>query len=389
MKRNLLLMALCCGAMACSAWAEEAVPSSVRFALKVEGQEQVLAPGSMTIVLDPRTIIPAAAKAAKLDPAACRMESRLVSMSKLAGRQVFLLQVTTHLTSGDNAQTEAFAEQALAHIRKYLQNWGDGEKEALERRLDVLRGEADRLAEEITADQQAELARAVEDRGAVSVEEVLERMQRAKRNILDLQMTLEADRARQQALARHLGQARDEMEERIAGDPAMQELKKIVDLREQALERVKKLADAGTSTQGDIGAVMEKLAEAKLAIYRRREEAAGRGSGDMMDKLRQEMLAIEVDADKHELLMKAAAGRLEDLVRKAKEGPVAGEWSVDLARHNLDRLMSAHSRIANEILDLEMVLRTMGDEPIRVTLMTDIAAGAMPSPPADEDDEGQ
>jgi len=110
-----------------------------------------------------------------------------------------------------------------------------------------------------------------------------------------LQMDQIGHAARYRALTARIAQIAAKAEARAAEDPVAAELKKIVDLREQELDRAKQLYKTGQIPTSEVGTIEIKVAEARAEWLKRREAAGSLAGRDLLAKLNEELSAIEVD----------------------------------------------------------------------------------------------
>ena len=138
-----------------------------------------------------------------------------------------------------------------------------------------------------------------------------------------LQMDQVGHTARQKALTARIADIALKAERRAAEDPVAAELKLVVDLRAQELELAKKQCDAGQMPTSEVGAIEIKGAEARAEWLKRREAAGNLAGRDLLAKLNEELLTLEVDnaetAARYEHIEK-------QLAKNRKILPIADEY---------------------------------------------------------------
>ena len=157
-----------------------------------------------------------------------------------------------------------------------------------------------------------------------------------------LQMDQVGRAARQKALAQRIEQIAAKAEARAAEDPVAAELKKVVDLREQELGRAKQLNKVGQMSETEVGAIEIKVAEARAEWLKRREAAGSLAGRDLLAKLNEELLTLEVDnaetAARYEHIEK-------QLAKNRKILPIADEYQDNIA----DALRLAEREVQNTL----------------------------------------
>jgi hypothetical protein len=179
-----------------------------------------------------------------------------------------------------------------------------------------LSAEAAKLAEEL-ADRQAASAGAERDDLAKAIAEALS-------NLRGLQIEDASIRARREAIEARIDELR--MRAGAQGDSVVDELEKIVKIREQAQQRLKELADAGQAAQAELAVADAELAEAKVQWVRARREGEDRIGGGALRELNNELSkllidAAEIDAQRKQLeqIVAELRSQVRDAARAAGE----------------------------------------------------------------------
>ena len=157
-----------------------------------------------------------------------------------------------------------------------------------------------------------------------------------------LQMDQIGHTARQKALTARIADIALKAERRAAEDPVAAELKKVVDLRERELDLAKKRCDAGQMPTSEVGAIEIKVAEARAEWLKRREAAGNLAGRDLLAKLNEELLTLEVDnaetAARYEHIEK-------QLAKNRKILPIADGYQDNIA----DALRLAEREVQNTL----------------------------------------
>lgn len=99
-----------------------------------------------------------------------------------------------------------------------------------------------------------------------------------------------------------------------ANDPVVTELTKVVQLREQELERLQAAYKAGTVSAGDFSAAEMALAQSRAELAAAKQKAAGRGgANDALDAWNRESMNLSIDELDRQARLKYLATRLSQL----------------------------------------------------------------------------
>jgi hypothetical protein len=188
-------------------------------------------------------------------------------------------------------------------------------REKLEKRLDYYEGQLilfKRVLDEKNLTLQ-KVRQNIQRASGLSPENVLPVLLETEREAFALNGTLELRKFRLELLKKALDESIQESKVRQASDPVIVQLNKIVESKESILKEAKR--SIGLISQSDILTAEAALAEAKIRILLRQEEAARKQKETSSDKIGQQLseLTIEVAQDefRKRLLEKRLAILLE------------------------------------------------------------------------------
>jgi hypothetical protein len=123
-----------------------------------------------------------------------------------------------------------------------------------------------------------------------------ERMKTAELEKQRLEMDLTALRVRRNAIARQLEEGTKDVNEALAGDEVLQQLREIIPLREKEVERVQKMIDQGSASKEELTGFREKIVEARIRVAER--EAAlrqGNNRAGLLERLNDELATTMIN----------------------------------------------------------------------------------------------
>jgi chromosome segregation ATPase len=211
---------------------------------------------------------------------------------------VYVVESAIQPTEAEMRQLSDLARQQLeAEVRRVLAISFEAQRRRFQNELHRheserarLSAEAAKLAEEL-ADRQAASAGAERDDLAKAIAEALS-------NLRGLQIEDASIRARREAIEARIDELR--MRAGAQGDSVVDELEKIVKIREQAQQRLKELADAGQAAQAELAVADAQLAEAKIQWVRAQREGEERIGGGALRELNNELSKLLIDAAEFE-----------------------------------------------------------------------------------------
>jgi hypothetical protein len=121
------------------------------------------------------------------------------------------------------------------------------------------------------------------------------RLAHLRETLQQLEIQLAAKQARQAALRGGLDRQRRQGQIQAQEDAIINELRKLVKLREESLARSKQLRDQGLTAVSEFGRAEAELAEAKIRLAEREATLAKGGKGDLLERLSDELAMVSID----------------------------------------------------------------------------------------------
>lgn len=153
-------------------------------------------------------------------------------------------------------------------------------------------------------------------------------------------MDLEAQKARQKALAERIALIRTDVRSGLTKDAISSELERIVKVREEQLAAATQLEQAGRTQHEAVLEAEIRLAEARTGLAERRETVSRAVGGDLLAKLNADLVAVSVDLAESEARLAGLTRLLEEYQRYC-----------DLRRRS-DALQTEMSRLKQDIAAL-------------------------------------
>src|SRR5262245_2636559 len=202
-----------------------------------------------------------------------------------------VLRMVLHIGSGkpnDNDSAE-FRQALLDQLRNLATSEGNMRLEQRKARLEEIKKQVSMLSTK----EQAVLT-LLNARGDSS-EMIRKRIEQLRASLQQLDMQMTAKQARRAALQQGVAQQRKQAEAQGQDDAVARELRKLVELRGDAMARTKQLRDQGMVAQAEAREPEAALLEAKIRLAEREAELAKAGKGDVLERMADELAMVSVD----------------------------------------------------------------------------------------------
>jgi DNA repair exonuclease SbcCD ATPase subunit len=227
-------------------------------------------------------------------------------------------------SQGTAPQERAELERAMADAQKHLQE-SQLQLQALRQRVRQQTGRADASADAV----RQELAKMEEQRQ-------------------EFQLESEAKAARMAALTENIAKLTKEVDEKVKNDAVAAELEKVVEARQQRVERIKQMVQVGQATAAELDEAMANVAEARARLLDRHGEAAERAGAGTAQEWNRELMAISVDTAE----LKARLDKLTERLDKFQS--VADEVDqLDTQRQAREQAQQAMDQVKEQLAELK------------------------------------
>ncbi len=209
---------------------------------------------------------------------------------------------------------EEFMNALCARVKETLEQGHKPAAEELHERLELagerlarLRTEVDRLRGEV---DKVRTAAGHRDLQREHLEDRLADLDAQKQS---LEMELVARRARRQAIEEQIARIGKEVTARLGDDEVSAELGKVVELRERQAQGVRVMHEAERVSEREMDDALEKMALAKVELFRHRQEMSRQAGGGLLEEFNAELHHLAIDAAEMEARFKFASSQLEQI----------------------------------------------------------------------------
>lgn len=182
--------------------------------------------------------------------------------------------------------------------------------------------------------------------------------------VQDLRMERALQEARRESILKRIAEIQTDADRTLRDDTIATELGQIIERRMAELKNAKAKVDAGMLPQGDLAALEDKLAMARIDLARRREELAKTGSAAGLGQLTSELTTITLEKDRMEAKEQQLRRQLDQaramLERSADYERL--EIKCDVARKNLMEAEALNSKANQRLRMFQMPTITVVGE---------------------------
>ncbi|MBP8303577.1 MAG: hypothetical protein KBE04_05555 [Phycisphaerae bacterium] len=160
--------------------------------------------------------------------------------------------------------------------------------------------------------------------------------------------------ARRLAIEQQIAELNQRISERVAGDPLLRDLQKLVEIQSEVEQNAKRMVELGKADSQHLGEVLEGVVKAKVEMARQREAVAQAAGGELLTKYHSELSEISV----RQAEMEAQLGVVRDQLRKV-EAQLAQAATTMPQRIERDLAMKSLRQAEERIQDLRQRLASL------------------------------
>ena len=153
-------------------------------------------------------------------------------------------------------------------------------------------------------------------RSGLSREAILDQMRDLEDHKRETEMELAGQQALRRALEEQIARIGERLETETKGDAVLAELEKVVELRNQQLDRFRELVAQGQASPAELADVQGQVAMAKVELAEQRRAAMERLGADRLAELNEELARVSIHAAELEARLHFIAQRLEQMETK-------------------------------------------------------------------------
>ena len=145
------------------------------------------------------------------------------------------------------------------------------------------------------------------------------------------------------------------MAKKLQKDPITLELQRIVDIQTNSLERIRALVKQKTASSAEVEDVLEKLAEARIELAKRREQISNSAGGNKLDRLNTELAEYSLNMAQNEVStsdLKTQIAEAEAFLAKADDYELLS-LKADIAKQNLEETLLWRARLGRNIRSIQ------------------------------------
>jgi hypothetical protein len=272
-----------------------------------------------------------------------------------------LLSLEVCLPSGVKPAAEEFLKAIVSNFREAVEVVYRSEYDRLANQAQVMQEQIAYAERELKEIQRSLVEFSARDFSYAGLRKSLTLL---NAHLQDLQVDRALQEARRDSVLKRIAEIREDADRILRDDTIATELGQIINRRVGELKNAKGKVDAGMLPQGDLAALEDKLAMAKIDLARRREELAKTGSAAGLAQLTAELTTITLERDRMEAreqpLRRQLAQARAMLERSSDYERL--EIKCDIARKNLMEAETANSKASQRLRMFQMpTITVVGD----------------------------
>lgn len=161
-----------------------------------------------------------------------------------------------------------------------------------------------------------------------------------------LQLEQASKEAYRRAVEERISQVREETEKSLHEDAIANELQEILHRRATEVDNVRKMVESGRGTPGEVNAELDKLAQARIDLARRREELAKTGSASSLGQLTNELATLTMEAVQTAAREKQLERQLAETQKLLAQAPEYERLMLrlDVAKRNMQDALTFNNK---------------------------------------------
>ncbi|MHC4087028.1 MAG: GumC domain-containing protein [Planctomycetota bacterium] len=264
--------------------------------------------------------------------------------------QSILFHLRVDFSQADNAEdikpaAEEFMVALIENLRNALREVFSEYRSKLNGQLDHAAVEADR-AERQLVQMQVEL-RNISGSRDLSRYAILRDISNLRQKIQSTKMKRASDETIYEATVKQIAEEQVRRKKLVENDPITLELRRIVDIQTNSLERIKELVKQKTASSAEVEGVTEKLARARIDLAKRQEEVSNPQGSIVLYSTNDELANLVTNMALAQQEIRSFEKQLEDeedLLKNADRYELLS-LKADIARQSLEETLLWHARL--------------------------------------------
>ena len=184
---------------------------------------------------------------------------------------------------------------------------------------------------------------------------ILRDISNLRRQLQDIIMHQASQEIYIQATIKRIAETQSKVAKQLQKDPITLELQRIVDIQTNSLERIRALVKQKTASSAEVEDVLEKLAEARIELAKRREQISNSAGGNKLDRLNTELAEYSLNMAQNEVStsdLKTQIAEAEAFLAKADDYELLS-LKADIAKQNLEETLLWRARLGRNIRSIQ------------------------------------
>lgn len=262
-----------------------------------------------------------------------------------AAEQTLFFQLAVKLEHDVKPAAEEFMNALIDNLRKTLDAAFRDYSKRFRQQLEFAENDVRHAEADLVGTQ--EKLRQILGSYNLEREAILDDMRSFRRELRDMDMEFEGNEAFIEATSKRIAETEDKIANKIALDPVLAELQKIVKIHE---ERITKLGNKG-APEPETSDARENLLRARIELAEHREEIRQSAGAELINKLRNQISELTIrqaQALKRMDHFRMQLSTAEHLLEKADEYELFS-LKVKIAKQTLEEALIQHSRMKRKI----------------------------------------
>lgn len=261
--------------------------------------------------------------------------------SDFAAEQILFFRLGVELDTGVKPAAEELMKALVDNLRKTLHAAFDDYSKRFRQQLDFAVRDVQRAEAELRNLQRT--LRNILGTYNLERQAILDDTSRSRRELRDTEMELETNEAFVQATSKRIAETEKKMMDKLANDPVLSELQKIIKIHE---ERITKLGNKG-APEPETSEARENLLRARIELAEHREEIRQSAGAELINSLRNQISEVTIQRAQALMRMENFQKQLQEaehLLEKADDYELVS-LKVKIAKQTLEESLLLYSRM--------------------------------------------
>lgn len=278
--------------------------------------------------------------------------------SDFAAEQILFFRLGVELDTGVKPAAEELMKALIDNLHKTLNAAFKDYSKRFRQQLDFAVRDVQRAEAELRNLQRT--LRNILGTYNLERQAILDDTSRSRRELRDTEMELETNEAFVQATSKRIAETEKKMMDKLANDPVLSELQKIIKIHE---ERITKLGNKG-APEPETSEARENLLRARIELAEHREEIRQSAGAELINSLRNQISEVTIQRAQALMRMENFQKQLQEaehLLEKADDYELVS-LKLEIAKQTLEESLLLHSRMQRKGLLISPSVVVFGAE---------------------------